>query len=89
MNKLHVLSGIAIGLAAALLGSYLLIICFTGYGLSEGLDTTIASGQLGKIITLGAVVNIGLFFLFLKSKKDMAWGIVAATAMLAIATIFV
>ncbi|AWA29600.1 hypothetical protein HYN48_05605 [Flavobacterium magnum] len=88
MNKLHVFLGIVIGLATALLGSCLFIVGFTEYGISDGIAATKATGQLGKIITIGAVPNIGVFFLLLKSKKDMAWGVIMATMILAIATIF-
>lgn len=89
MNKLHFICGILIGIATALVGTYIFIVAFTDFSFSEGVDAMIATGQLGKVVTIGAVLNIGAFFLLLKSKKDMAWGVIAATVLLAIATIFV
>jgi hypothetical protein len=89
MNKLHFICGVVIGIATALFGTYVFIIAFTEFPFREGVEAMIAAGQLGKVITIGAVLNIGVFFLLLKSKKDMAWGVIAATAILAIATIFV
>ncbi len=89
MNKLHFIFGILIGIATALIGTYVFIIAFTDFNFREGIDAMLVTGQLGKVITIGAVLNIGAFFILLKSKKDMAWGVIAATAILAIATIFV
>jgi hypothetical protein len=44
---------------------------------------------MGKVMTLGAIVNIAVFFLLLHYKKElMARGIVLATIVLALLTLF-
>jgi hypothetical protein len=43
---------------------------------------------MGKVITLGAIINILIFFYLLKKDKElMARGIVLATIILALATV--
>lgn len=49
-----------------------------------------SQGFLGKLMTLGAVLNIGVFFFLLKIKKElMARGVVLATIILTIITLFI
>jgi hypothetical protein len=44
---------------------------------------------MGKVITLGAIIDLILFFILLKINKDlMARGVVLATIILAIITMF-
>ncbi|RYJ43388.1 hypothetical protein [Flavobacterium beibuense] len=82
--------GIVIGLAAALLGVYLFLELFTDNGFENGLSTMRAEGLLGKVITIGTVLNLIVFFILIRLKKDMmAWGIIAATAILALITLIV
>ena len=46
-------------------------------------------GELGKIITLGTILNIGMFFWLLKNKKEtVAKGIILAIIVLTIVTLF-
>ena len=55
-----------------------------------GIAKVKATDNLGKIITLGAVLNLIAFFILLHYKKDlMARGVILATIILAILTIFV
>jgi len=45
---------------------------------------------LGKIITLGTILNIGMFFGLLKYKKEtMAKGIILTIILLTIITLFI
>ncbi len=90
MNKLDLLYGFIIGIAMALLGAYLFIEVFTDYNYHYGLIIIRSNGDLGKLIALGAMINLGLFFILLKFKKDlMARGVVLATIILTLATLFV
>jgi hypothetical protein len=90
MNKLDMAYGFLIGIAASFIGSYLFITLFTGYNYIDGLEIMRSKGQLGKIITLGAILNLGAFFLLLKFKKEMmARGVILATIILTIITLLV
>lgn len=90
MKKSDVLIGVLIGIAASVLGSYIFVEAFTGYHFVDGIQTFKAQGLLGKIITLGAILNLVIFFALLKFNKDMmARGVILATIILTIITLFV
>lgn len=89
MNKIELLYGVLIGFFGALLGVYLFLELFTSYDFSYGIDTLKYQGYLGKLIAMGGVFNIGVFFLLLKFNKElMARGVVLATIILTIITLF-
>jgi len=90
MRKIDLLIGFIIGIAAALLGTYIFLIAFTPFKSLNDLPVIRAENLLGKIITLGAILNIVVFFILLKLKKElMARGVVLATIVLALITLFV
>lgn len=89
-QKAGLLAGILIGLAGAVVGSVLFIELFTNYELQEGFKILKSQNSLGKLIALGAVLNLILFFVFLKQKKEfIARGIVLATILITVVTLFV
>lgn len=90
MKKTDLLIGILIGVATALSGSFLFIFVFIDSNFAIGIEKVSASDNVGKIITLGAVLNLIVFFTLLHYKKDlMARGVILATILLALATLFV
>ena len=90
MNKLDILIGFIIGIITSLIGSYLFIKLFTNFDLSNGLQTIKQYGYLGKVITLGTVLDLLLFLFLLKRNKElMARGVVFAVIVLAISTLFI
>lgn len=90
MKKIDIVFGVLIGMASALLGSFIFVEAFTPYHFMDGIATFRAQGLLGKIITLGAILNVLIFFILLKFNKDMmARGVILATIMLAVFTLFV
>jgi len=90
MKKTDLLVGALIAIAACALGAFLFIAIFTDYAFTEGLQIIESQGNLGKVITLGAVLNIAIFFLLLKNNKElMARGVVLGTILLTIFTLFV
>jgi hypothetical protein len=90
MKKIELFYGLIIGILTTLIGVYLFIIAFTPYSFMGGLQLLKFEGKLGKIITLGTILNIGMFFGLLKYKKEtMAKGIILAIILLTIITIFI
>ena len=70
MKKIDLFYGLLIGLITSLIGSYLFIIAFTPYSFIGGIQILKFEGELGKIITIGTILNIGMFFGLLKYKKE-------------------
>jgi hypothetical protein len=90
MKKTDLLIGFCIGIIVALLGATALVLLFTKFRSFSDIQFIKAEGVLGKVITLGAVLNVILFFILLKKNKElMARGIVLATITLAILTLFI
>jgi hypothetical protein len=90
MRKIDLLIGALIAIVTSVIGSFLFITLKTKYGFVDGVLELKSQGILGKIITLGAVLNILIFFVLLKLNKEMmARGIVLGVIVLAIITFFV
>jgi len=90
MRKADLFIGIIIGIVSTVLGCVIFLEAFTAYHFMDGLQQFRAQHLLGKIITLGAILNIVIFFILLKSNKElMARGVVLATIILTIITLFV
>ncbi|CAM3557341.1 hypothetical protein [Flavobacterium chungbukense] len=82
--------GFIIGIFTALLGSYLFITFFTTFDVSSGLQIIKEQGYLGKIITLGTLLDLAVFAILLKRNKEfMARGVILAVIVLAISTLIV
>lgn len=89
MKKIDLFYGLLIGLITSLLGSYLFIVLFTPYSYIDDIQLLKFEGILNKIIALGTILNIGMFFGLLKYKKEiMAKGIILAIIVLTIVTLF-
>ena len=89
MKKVDLLYGTLIGLVSSCLGIYLFMVLFTEYEFFEGISILKRAGQLGKLIALGSVLNLIVFFVLLKINKElMARGVVLATLIATIVTLF-
>ncbi|MBC7524533.1 MAG: hypothetical protein H7239_08870 [Flavobacterium sp.] len=89
MKKTDLIIGFIIGLIVSFLGTYLFVLFFTKFNLFSDYELIKQEGILGKVITLGAILNIISFFILLKFKKElMARGVVLATLALALFTVF-
>ncbi len=83
--KKEVLIGFIIGLIANLAGSYLYIYFFSDYSLEETIKNALIQDVFGNIIALGAILNLIVFFIFLKKNQFYrARGVVLATVISAI-----
>lgn len=90
MKKTDLFLGALIGLATTFVGMYIFLTFYAKLDFIEGIKGMKSQGLLGKIITLGAILNIIAFFILLKFNKElMARGVVLATIILTIITLFV
>ena len=90
MDKLKVLYGFLLGVLLTVVGMFLFIIFFTDSDFIDGIQAMIASKSLGKLISLGCVMNLCAFFLLLYWRQEvMARGVVLATMLFGISTIFI
>lgn len=90
MKKIELFYGFLIGIAGAFIGTFLFLSLATDYDYLEGVMALRSQNELGKLIALGAVVNIAIFFFLLKNNKElMARGIVLSTILLTVITLFV
>ena len=89
MEKKDLFIGVLIGLVTSFIGCFLFITLFTPMSFTEGFTSLKAQGNLGKLITLGALLNMGIVFLLFKKNKDiMAKGVILSIFILTIYTLF-
>ena len=82
--KKEVFIGLIIGLIANTAGSYLYIYFFSDYSLEETIKNALMQDVFGNIIALGAILNLFIFFIFLKKNQFYrARGVVLATVVAA------
>jgi len=89
MAKKDLLIGFIIGIITSILGSYLFITFFTDFDFISGIHSMKSEGKLGKLITLGSILDLLVFAILLKLNKEMmARGVVLAVICIAIITLF-
>lgn len=85
----EVLIGAITGLIVNTFGVLLFCWIFLSGTLEDNLVNAYKFGELGKIIAVGAIPNLGTFFLFLKIKRFYrARGVLLITILLAIGILF-
>lgn len=95
MIRKKVFIGFIVGLIANLIGLYLAAIILGQFsenndGFVKVFKAAQAEGFLGKLLSLGAVLNLLVFFVFLKKKQDYkARGVLLATLLVAIFTFII
>lgn len=88
MDKRDFLIGFLIGIVVCILGIFLFITFFTDFDFLIGIQSLKSEGKLGKLITLGAILDLVAFGILLKMNKEfMARGVVLAVICIAIFTI--
>lgn len=88
MNKKDLFIGFGLGLIASLAGCYLFIILGTNYNFIAGIQILKQQGSLGKLVTLGSLLDLALFTILLKKNKEiMARGVVLSVIVLALLTL--
>jgi len=91
MIKKEVLIGLFVGLIANSIGLFLsATLLGNGEDFITVLKSASAEGFLGKLISLGAVLNLIAFFIFIKKKQDYrARGVLLATVFIAVFTFII
>jgi hypothetical protein len=88
MIKRDLAIGFVIGILACVLGVFLFIAFFTDFGFVAGIQSMKAEGKLGKLITLGALLDLVAFGILMKTNREiMARGVVMGVICIAIYTI--
>lgn len=84
MNK-DTIIGILTGLIANVVGMFLYVTAFSDDPFIETLQKSMNEGYFGKIVTLGAVLNLLAFFFFIKKRQDnKARGVLMITVIIAV-----
>lgn len=95
MDKIQILKGLAIGFLANGIGLFLVGIIIVNSTNRNGTILTVleaahAENFLGKLISLGAILNLICFFYFIRKKKDaFAAGVLIATLCMALITFII
>ena len=83
--KKEILIGFLVGIAANISGSYLYVYFFSDYSLEYTIEVALEQDIFGSLIALGAILNLIVFFIFLKKQQFYrARGVVLATVIAAI-----
>jgi len=91
MNKKDILIGFIVGIIAALFG---LVFAIQIFGTSDDweivIKQAISQGFLTKLMSIGALLNLGAFFLFIKKNQDQrAKGVLIATILVLVSTMLI
>lgn len=90
MNKIDLVYGFIIGIIASVLGTFIFITFFTDFDFITGIQAMRLQGHLGKIVTLGSILDLVIFAILLKTNKEMmARGVILAVITLTILTLFI
>ena len=83
----EVLIGVLISVAATISGAFIYIEFFSKYEFQETLRVMKEQELYGKVLTLSAIPNLFVFFIFIKKKQDYrARGVLLATIIIAFTT---
>lgn len=81
-----ILIGFITGIAANAVGTILYILLFSEYDIPTTFRLSLANNFFGKLITLGAILNLVVFFFFIRKNQNYkARGVLMATVFAAIA----
>ena len=77
-----------VGVIANAIGLLIAILLFgNGGSIETTIKQSIADDFFGKLVSIGAILNLAAFFLFIKMKRDYrARGVILATILIAVFT---
>lgn len=83
--KKELLIGIITAIIANTIGIILYIFAFSDEGVEATIRQSLNDGFFGKIVTLGAILNLIAFFFFIRKEKDhRARGVLLTTIIIAV-----
>lgn len=86
---IQILIGFLIGVVATVIGSILYLELFTHFGFFSNFEIVLKSGNLGRVIAIGSLLNLGVFTLLIRKRQDLkARGCVLAVIVLTLITLF-
>lgn len=81
-----ILMGLILGLCANVVGTLIYILLVSEYDIPTTIRMALADNFIGKLVTLGAILNLGLFFFLIKKQRlYLARGVLMATILAALA----
>lgn len=88
MNNKDVTIGVIVGIIACIIGLCLSLLFFgNGKSIIDSLHIALARGVFTKVMSIGALLNLGAFFFFIyTNKEERAKGVLVATILIAIIT---
>ena len=88
--KKEMLIGVAVSLVATFAGLFIYVEFFSEFDFQKTLQVIKEQELQGKILTLAAIPNLFVFFVFLKKKQDYrARGVLLTTILIAISTLII
>ena len=88
MIRKDVIIGFVIGIIANIVGIALYILLFSKEGFEGTLRSAVNFSFIGKLVSLGAILNLIVFFILIRKNEDhKARGVLLATLMAAIIVI--
>lgn len=86
--KKEILIGFLVGIFATFAGIFLYLEYFSRHGFYETIEMIKEGDLYGKVLSLAAIPNLFVFFIFLKKKQDYrARGVLMAVILVAIITL--
>jgi len=91
MKNKDIIIGIVVGLIASAIGLLLTLLIFgQGNSIGDSLQIARAQGVFAKLVSMGAILNLAAFFLFINMQQDSrAKGVLIATLIVALITIII
>jgi hypothetical protein len=88
--KKEMLIGVAVSLVATFAGLFIYVEFFSEFDFQKTLQVIKEQELQGKVLTLAAIPNLFVFFVFIKKKQDYrARGVLLTTILIAISTLII
>ena len=88
-TKKELIIGFIVGVIANTIGTLAYILLFSDFGIADTFEAAIQHGHVGSLLALGAILNLVVFFGFLKIGRDQrAKGVLIATLLTALVSLY-
>ena len=88
-QKKELFIGFVVGVIANVLGTLIYILLFSEFVITETFEAAIQQGHVGSLLALGAILNLIVFFGFLRLRRDQrAKGVLIATILTALIILY-